>query len=74
MPGDTTVGLAFTALFKCEDEQCGALWIQCVEYVFTTPQAPVQIKCPHGHTKIKFIQTVERNSLVEPPPPARGPR
>ena len=71
MPAEmVTVGVYFTALFKCEEEDCGILFATTVEHVFpdvetAEPKEPyVKVECPAGHTKVKFIQQIEKNSMI----------
>ena len=65
-----TVGVYFTALFKCEEEDCGRLFVTTAEHIFPdvetaeAKETHTQIKCPKGHGKVRFIQSVERNPMV----------
>jgi hypothetical protein len=66
------VGVSFIGLFKCEDDDCGKLFIKSIDYYFPIPNAPddqqpaaeVAITCPNGHEKVKFIQSIEKTQLT----------
>lgn len=61
------VGVAFIGLFKCEDEECGALFVREVNYLFQGEGAQAAlIECPYKHKRVKFIQTVDKAPLVAP--------
>jgi hypothetical protein len=66
------IGVSFIGLFKCEDDDCGKLFIKSIDYYFPMPGAPddqqppaeVAITCPGGHEKVKFIQSIEKTPLT----------
>ena len=66
------IGVSFTGLVKCEDENCGLLFIKETSYLFQIPGAEpkdqppqtVKITCPEKHTKVKFIQSIEKTPIT----------
>lgn len=71
-PQEVMIGVSLVGLFKCEEEDCGQLFTRSVDHFFPIPGAPaneqppeaVVIKCPAGHKKVKFIQSVEKIPLT----------
>ena len=71
-PQEVMIGVSFVGLFKCEDDDCGMLFIKSVDYYFQVPgvredeQPPVAVPigCPKGHGKVKFIQSIEKIPLT----------
>lgn len=69
---EVMVGLVFIGLFKCEEEECGQLFIKSIDYLFQIPGAAqneqppiaVGIECPEGHKKVKFIQSLDKTPLT----------
>ena len=71
-PPEVMIGVSFVGLFKCEEDDCGKLFIKSVDYYFQMPgvkeeeqpPAEVPIQCPDGHDKVKFIQSIEKTPLT----------
>ena len=59
------IGVNLVALFKCEQEDCAVLFVDSVDCLFEAPE-PTIVACPNGHTKVKFIQSIERVALLGP--------
>jgi hypothetical protein len=62
---EVQIGINLVALFKCEDEGCGVLFVDSVDCLFESP-GPTIVACPNGHARVKFIQNIERIALLGP--------
>lgn len=65
-PKSELVGVTYAAIFKCENDKCGKLFIRTVDVYFPSSETEelILIECPEDPKHpVKFIQTVEKTPL-----------